>query len=145
MKRFIRLVCFVLVAVMVTAIPARAAEGISPYASNYFGSSNVYLYETSANSFQVWFHVAAVRIMEKIGAKEIKVQRSSDTENWTTVRTYKMEEISSMVYENSAAHTSHVNFAGSNGYYYRAYIKLYAKDSAGSATWGVYTSYIYLD
>jgi hypothetical protein len=128
--------------VIILAVPAQAADARS---SSFFTRSSVYLYETSGTTFQAWFEVTAVRTMDKIGAKEIKIQRSSDNENWTTMKTYSMDDYSNMICENTVGHAACVTYTGTRGYYYRAYITLYAKDSTGTGTWTRYTSSIYID
>lgn len=144
MKRFIRCVSLILVFALVLVIPVSGVEAVSERSSNYFLKSTVYLYETSATSFETWFHVTGVGTMEKIGASVIKIQRSSDNANWTTVKTFEMANYPSMVCDNTFTHVSCVTYTGTSGYYYRAYIKLYAKDSSGSAVWTRYTESIYI-
>lgn len=146
MKRFEKCICLILSLVILLAVPVQATEASTPRASSFFSNSSVYLYETSATTFQAWFEVTGVRTMDKIGAKEIKIQRSSDNENWTTVATYSMDDYySTLICEDTAVHAACVTYTGTRGYYYRAYIKLYAKDSTGSGTWARYTSSIYID
>lgn len=145
MKRLLKCSCLILSLIMLLVIPAQAAETFDARSSSYFGSSSVYLYETSGTTFQAWFQVTGMRTMEIIGAKEIKIQRSPDNENWTTMKTYSMDDYSNMICENTGTHSSCVTYTGTSGYYYRAYIKLYAKDSTGSGTWARYTSSIYID
>lgn len=142
MKQFIKCICLVLSLAMLLTVPAYAAEART---SSFFARSSVYLYETSATTFQAWFDVTGMRIMDKIGAKEIKIQRSSDNENWTTMATYSMDSYSSLICEDTITHSACVTYTGTRGYYYRAYIKLYAKDDTGTATWSRYTSSIYID
>ena len=120
-------------------------EESSTWSSAFFTSHLQYLYKTSSTKFQAWFEVTGMRTMDKIGAKEIKIQRSSDNENWTTMATYSMDSYSSLICENTSTHSACVTYTGTRGYYYRAYIKLYAKDSTGSGTWARYTSSIYID
>lgn len=146
MKRYVRCICLILSLAMLLSVPAHAAETVDPRSSSFFIRSSVYLYETSSTTFQAWFEVTGVRIMDQIGAKEIKIQRSSDNENWTTMATYSMDDYySTLICENTGGHMACVTYTGTRGYYYRAYIKLYAKDSTGSGTWARYTSSIYLD
>ena len=146
MKRFIKCICLVLSLAMLLAIPAQAAERENARSSSYFSNSAVYLYEMAGTTFQAWFEVTCVREMDKVGAKEIKIQRSSDNENWTTVATYSMDDYySTFICENSVTHMACKTYTGTRGYYYRAYYKLYAKDESGSATWARYSSSIYLD
>lgn len=145
MKRLLKCICLLLSLVMLLSIPAHAVEADNTRASNYFGASAVYLYKTSATSFQAWFEVTCVRTMDKVGAKEIKIQRSSDNETWTTVATYSMDNYySTFIRENHVAHVGCVNYTGASGYYYRAYYKLYAEDDSGAASLNRYSSSIYI-
>ena len=143
MKRFIRCTCLLLVLSMMLVFPAFAAEA-APRASNFFGSSSVYLCNISGTSFEAWFEVTGVRTMDIIGAKTIKIQRSSDGSSWTTVKTFSMDSYSSLVDDNTAGHITGVSYTGSHGYYYRAYIQLYAKKGVNTATMDRYTSKIYI-
>ena len=145
MKRFFKCVCLILSLSILLAAPVSAVEMADTRASNYFMNSAVYLYKTSSTSFQAWFEVTCVRTMEKVGAKEIKIQRSTDNENWTTVATYSMNNhYSTLIAENIGVHVACVNYTGTSGYYYRAYYKLYAEDETGTATWSRYSSSIYI-
>ena len=145
MKRVSKLICIVLSLVMLLTIPAYAAEAGDSRASNYFSNSAVYLYKTSNNTFQAWFEVTCVRTMDKVGAKEIKIQRSTDNQNWSTVATYSMNDYSNLICENTVGHAACVTYTGTSGYYYRAYYNLYAKDNdTGTGTWGRYSSSIYI-
>lgn len=144
MKRFIRCICLLLVLSMVLAIPAFAAEAATPKASNFFMSSSVYLCNVSGTSFEAWFQVTGVRTMDVIGAKTIKIQRSSDGSNWTTVKTFSMDNYSHLVDDNTGTHAAGVSYTGSSGYYYRAYVELYAKKGTGIGLMDEYTSKIYI-
>lgn len=143
MKRFTQCVCFILVFSMMLAVPVSAAE-VEPRASDYFGKFSAYLWEVSDTQFQVWFDVTAVRRMDELGASVIIVQRSSDAVNWKDMQTYTKESYSQMTTTvGTASHSGYVTYNNAEtGYYYRAYVKFYAKDSSGSATYSCYTSYI---
>lgn len=140
MKRFARLVCLLLVAVIMLTTVASAAENENQRSSSFFGSYSVYLYKTSTSQFQAWFEVTAVGGMQKLGARTIEIQRSTDKSNWTTVKTYSMEDYSNMVASNTGFHESYVTYTYTTGYYYRAYVELYAKNSNGTAVYDTYTS-----
>lgn len=144
MKRFSRMISLLLAVVMALAIPAAAMENENARASSFFGSSDVYLYKTSSTKFQAWFEVSALYTMDEVGASEIKIQESSDGENWTTVKTCTMANYSNLVCENTGAHASYVSYTGTVGKYYRAKITLYAKNSTGTGYWTRYTSSIQL-
>ena len=83
--------------------------------------------------------------MDQVGCKEIKIQRSTDNENWTTVATFTMSNYPSLICENALGHVGYVTYGGSRGFYYRAYYNLYAKDDSGIGTWGRYSSSIYIE
>lgn len=144
MRRFSKLICMLLAAVLLLAVPATAAENAEPRASSFFMSSDVYLHKTSSTQFQAWFEVSALYPMDKLGASEIKIQVSSDNENWTTVKTCSMDNYSNFIDENSGFHASYVSYTGTTGSYYRAKITLYAENSTGTGTWIRYTSSILL-
>lgn len=140
MKRAIRIVCLLLIASMLVPTGAMAVENENQRASNYFGSHSVYLHKISSTQFQAWFEVTAVRGMDKLGASTIEIQRSTDKSNWTTVATYEMEDYSNMVASNTGSHQGYVTYTYTRGYYYRAYVELYAKRGTGTAVYDAYTS-----
>ena len=144
MKRISQLICILLAAALLLAVPVVAAENVEPRSSSFFMSSDVYLYQTSSTKFQAWFEVSALGGMDKLGASEIKIQESSDDENWTTVKTCTMDSYSSMICENTGSHASYVSYTGTTGKYYRAKITLYAENSTGTGEWIRYTTSIQL-
>ena len=143
MKRFVRCVSVVLVLVMLFSTTAFAAESRGSY---YFMCSSVYLYRTSptSNKFEIWFDVTGTHSMQEIGANLIKVQQSSDGENWTTVWTFRRDNYPAMICENTICHAECLTYVAARGYYYRAIIELYAKDSYGEGYVHEYTSPIYI-
>ena len=144
MSRFIRCTCLLLAMTIALAVPAFAAETAEPKGSSYFGNSSVFLCNVSGNSFEAWFEVTAVRIMDAIGVNFIKIQRSTDGSNWTTVKTYTKESYPHLLDSNSITHTAGVSYTATGGYYYRAFIQLYAQKGIGSAIMNEYTSNIYI-
>ena len=144
MKHISPIICTVLAVIMLFTVPVSAMENTDSRASNFFGSSDVYLYRISSTTFQAWFEVCAFYTMDKLGASEIKIQKSSDNENWTTVKTCTMANYSNLICENTGAHASYVSYTGTSGYYYRARITLYAKDGTASGEVTRYTASILL-
>lgn len=140
MKRFTRSICLVLAVVMILAVPVSATEAATPRASNFFMASSTYLWKTSDTTFQVWFNIDAVSQMDELGASVIKVQRSSDGSNWTTMRTYTKESYPHLIAEGTGAHCGYVTYTGTPGYYYRAFVIYYAKNSTGTGEAYRYTS-----
>ena len=144
MKHISPIICTVLAVIMLFTVPVSAMENTDSRASSFFGSSSVYLYRTSSTTFQAWFEVSALGVMDKVGASEIKIQKSSDNENWTTVKTCTMANYSNLICENTGAHASYVSYTGTSGYYYRARITLYAKDGTARGEVTHYTASILL-
>ena len=139
MKRFIRILSFVMAFALLLTTPAFAAETVTPRASNFFGYSSSYFDDVAGSRVDVWFDVTALGTMDELGASKIKVQRSTDLDNWTTVQTYYKADYSQMTDTNTVTHAACVPFYPSNGYYYRAVVTLYAKNSSGSATMTSYS------
>lgn len=137
MKRLINCVCLILVMVLLLSTTALAADS---RASNYFMATSTYIDKVSSTRYDIWFDVTAVKTMSQLGVKTIRVERSTDRVNWTTVKTYSKDDYSQMIDTNSAYHDGYVTYYGSSNYYYRAYVVFYAKNSSGSATYDCYTA-----
>ena len=133
MKRFTQIICIVLVFVMMLSTTAFAAEAANPRASNFFAASSVYFWQVSGSKYEIWFDVTAVDTMTELGASKIVVERSTDEENWTTVKTYKKENYSQMTTKaGTIGYANCVTYYPTSGYVYRATITLYAKNSSGT-------------
>lgn len=146
MKKITQCICLLLAFSMLLSTNVFAAEYSTPRASNFFWNSSVYLYRASSSSttFEAWFEVACLGTMEEVGASTIKIQRSSDGVNWTTIKTYTKEAYSNLIDTNTGTHAACVSYTGTSGYYYRACIVLYAKNSSGIGEMTEYTSSIRL-
>lgn len=144
MRRFIRCTSLVLAAVLLLSIPVLAVEGTEPRASYYFGSYSTFLCNVSGASFEAWFDVTGTGIMDEIGVNFIKIQRSPDGVNWTTMRTFSKESYPHFLDYDTVYHTAGISYTGTRGFYYRAYIQLYAKKGNGYGELDRYTSYIYI-
>lgn len=139
MKRFTQFVCIILIAATVLTLPVCALESNNQRASNYFARYSVYLYRLSNSTFEVWFDVTAVHSMDILGVSEIQVQRSTDQVNWTTIKTYDMDDYDQMTCANTIRHADCVTFSYTPGYYYSAVIELYAKDGSTYAMMDIAT------
>ena len=144
MRRFVRLVCLLMVLSTVMAVPTFAATDNMPRGSSYFTASLGYLHQTHPTIFRVWGEVDAVGLMDKLGMSSITVQRSSDNQNWTDVKTYTKETNTNLVASNTTCHQAYVTYVGTAGYYYRAQIWFYAKKGTGTAEYSYTTGSILL-
>jgi hypothetical protein len=129
MKRFTSCICILLVCVMLFSTTAFAAES---RASNFFAKSSVYFWRSSGNNYQIWFDVTGKGTMTELGASEIIVERSTDLSNWSTVCTYYKSNYSQMTDSNTVHYANYVPFTATDGYYYRAHVFLYARNSSGT-------------
>lgn len=140
-KKVLRFVCMILVFSLLLAVPAQAESVVEPKASAFFSSYGTDLYKTSSSSFQIWFDVVSTAsTMEVLGVSEIIVYRSPDQQNWTQQRSYTTTFYPEMVAQNTTSHEGYVTYNyATTGYYYRAYITFYAKNSTGTGERYVYT------
>ena len=130
MKRFIRIVCLLLVFTTLATIPAYAQEN-SSRASSYLSSYRAYCTKTSSTTVVVSFQVVGTGGMDEIGAKTIKVQYSSDQVNWTTAKTFRSSSYSSMIDYNTGMHGAELSCTVPSGKYYRAVVTFYAAKDGG--------------
>ena len=130
MKRFIRLICLLLVFASLATIPAYAQEN-SARASDYISSYRAYCTKNSSTSLSVSFDIIGTRTMDKIGATTVKVQYSSDQVNWTTQKTFTSSTNSSMMDTNTGAHGTVLTCTVPSGKYYRAKVTFYAEKDGG--------------
>lgn len=144
MKKILRTICMVIVLCLVFAMPAYAESNVEPRGSAFFGSYSTDLYKTSSSSFQIWFDVVSnVATMDVLGVSEIVVYRSADQQSWTKMRTYTMDNYPQMVDQSTTYHADYVTYNyATTGYYYRARITFYAKNSTGIGERDVYTEII---
>ena len=141
MKKFVRIVCLLVVVTTLVAIPAYATEQ-SERASLYFSAYRAYCYAASSTKIEVNFYVVGAGVMDELGASRILVQRSSDQTNWTTVKTFSRAYYSDMIATNRGTHGATLSCNVDSGYYYRAYVTFYAENSSGYGEKYYYTEVI---
>lgn len=125
----IKIIAILLLVVMLFPIQALAAES---RASAYLSSYSAYVYRAGWAKIQVWFTVTGVDDMDEIGTLEIRIYESKDNENWSWVKTYGYSDNDGMLVYNDYTHTGHIEYSGTLGRYYKAYVCVWAgKDGAG--------------
>ena len=147
MKKALRFVCVILVIALVISSPAFAAaqEPDVSTQSLYFVAHSSWLSAISNSRFYVCYDVTAKSIMEELGVLSIAVQRSADgTSGWTTMKTYTSDEHPEFICENTAFHGDDFVYLATAGYYYRARMRYYAKNSTGNGSFYDYTPVLYL-
>lgn len=128
-----RTIAVLLVLVFITPMYVNASDSQpTPRASYYLDSYNAYPYNAAFGKIRIYFHVMGVEYMDEIGALNIKIYESTDNENWTLVKTFKHNTTSGMLGANEIYYSSYVEYAGTIGRYYKAYVCLWAgKDGNG--------------
>lgn len=110
------------------------AKAVEPRASDYLHMYSAYIYPAGWGKVQVWFSVDGTGYMDEIGALEIQLYESKDNENWTWVKTFDFQDYSDMLEYNDYTYTSHVEYNGTIGRYYKAYVCIWAgKNGAGDS------------
>lgn len=135
-KSFIRAIALFLI--IATLIPTNAHavsdETITPRASDYLISYNTYIYPSGLGKIQVWFSVTGVEYMDDIGALTIQIYESSDNETWTWKKTYRHDTTAGMLGHDNHYHSGYVEYSGTIGRYYKAYVTIWAGKDGGGDT-----------
>ena len=119
----VKAVIIILVTVFVCPVSATTVE---PRASDYLASYSAYVYPAGWGRVQVWVSVDGTGYMDEIGALEIKLYESKDNETWTWVAAFQYPDYSEMLGYNDFSHTDHVQYNGTIGRYYKAYVCVWA-------------------
>lgn len=141
MKRFLRLVCLLVVFASLAAIPAYAQEA-NARASTELSSYRAYCTKMSSTSVAATFQVIGTDALDEIGANTVKIQYSSDGTNWTTAKTFRKADYPSMVDHNTSAHAKTLTATVPSGKQYRAYVEFYGEKDGNSTTRFYYTPII---
>lgn len=107
-------------------------KAVEPRASDYLEAYSAYIYPAGWGKVQVWFDVSGTGYMDEIGALEIQLYESKDNENWTWVKTFEHQDYTGMLGYNDFLYVGHVEYNGTIGRYYKAYVCIWAgKNGAG--------------
>ena len=127
----LKLMAIALVIALLCPIEALAVES---RASDYLNSYTAYIYPAGWGKIQVWFSVDGTSTMDEIGALEIRLYESKDNENWTWIKTFDYPDYSGMLGYNNYYHDGHIEYNGTIGRYYKAYVTIWAgKNGDGDA------------
>lgn len=125
----IKLVSILLIIVFLCPIETLAVES---RASDYLNSYTAYIYPAGWGKVQVWFSVDGTGTMDEIGALEIQLYESKDNETWTWLKTFEHQNDEGMLGYNNYYHDGYVEYRGTIGRYYKAYVCIWGgKDGDG--------------
>ena len=124
-----KVIAMILIIVCVFPINAMAME---TRASDYLTAYSAYIYPAGWGKVQVWFDVTGTSYMDEIGALQIQLYESKDNETWTWVDTFHYTDYPAMLGYDDFSHYGHVEYNGTIGRYYKAYVCVWAgKDGDG--------------
>ena len=125
----IKVVAVILLVVMLCPAEVFAVESRASY---YLSSYSAYVYRAGWGKIQVWIDVTGTGYMDEIGSLQIQLYESTDNENWTWVKTFDYTDYSDMLGYDDFSHTGHIEYSGTLGRYYKAYVCIWAgKNGAG--------------
>ena len=128
-----RIIAICLVIFMIIPLVGNvSANTVTPRASYYLDSYNTYIYNAAFGKIRVYFDVTGVNYMDEIGTLHIQIYESSDQETWTWKKTYRHDTTTGMLDFNDIYHSGYVEYSGTIGRYYKAYVTIWAgKDGDG--------------
>lgn len=133
-KRKSVLAGFIIFILIVSMVCPASATAIAPRGSDYLASYSAYVYPAGWYKVQIWFSVNGVDYMDEIGSLSVQIFESKDQETWTWVETYNFEDNPGMLGYNDYYHSGHVEYSGTIGRYYKAYVCVWAgKNGDGDA------------
>lgn len=138
----LRLTALLLAAALVLPLPitAAAADDAAPRASDYLTSYNSYIYPAGWGKVQVWFTVTAADDMDDLGVLKIQLYESTDGgETWSWVTTYTHTSDTSLLGHDDYYYSGHVEYNGTIGRYYKAYVCIWAGRDGGGDTRYIWT------
>lgn len=143
MKKIIRVISTILIVVLFSSLTTYAEES-NTYSSIFFASYDSEIYNVSNRTIEIWFDVVGNGAMDEIGVSSIEVERSSNNRDWTVVKTFLPENYPQMICEDTGIAYDYVSYTGSYGYYYRAFVTFYAKNSRGRGYTDQYSETVYI-
>lgn len=123
----------VVILIMALVLPANVFAA-QTRASDYLEAYSAYIYRAGWGKIEIWFDVDGTNDMDEIGALEIRLYESKDNETWTWIKTFDYTDYPDMLVYDDFAHTGHVEYSGTIGRYYKAYVCVWAgKNGAGDS------------
>lgn len=124
---FVRTIAILLILVFITPVCANATDTqTTTRASYYLDSYNAYPYNAALGKIRIYFHVTGVDYMDEIGTLNVKIYESTDNTNWSWIKTYTHDKTTGMLGYDKIYHSGYVEYSGTIGRYYKAYVCIWA-------------------
>lgn len=129
-KLFVQVIAVILVMTLIMPINVGAAvpDAVQPRASDYLMAYTAYICAMGNGELEIWFSVTGTRIWADIGTLDIFLYESDDTVNWRRVKTFRHTDYDdeTMLAHNTFDHVSCVEYQGTPGKYYKAFVCVWA-------------------
>lgn len=143
-RYFVKIIACVLAISLLAPIGANAAvqDTVTPLASAYLMSYTSYICAMGNGELEIWFSVTGTGTWADLGVLAIYLYESTDNENWYWVKTFLHTEYDdeTMLASDAWQHISHVDYDKAiAGYYYKAYVQIWAGPEDGGDTRYIWT------
>ena len=127
MKRKVLKTIAIALTLILCTVSAAFATDFNIQASEYLDRYDAYIYSEGDGDISIWFEVEATGKMDEIGALSIRLQQKPDeSSTWKTIKTYSYVNYPNMLSGNTHLYGSSVDYSGTEGYSYRAYVTVWA-------------------
>lgn len=119
-----RIIFFTLIIALLLPINVSATTDleIQPRESLYLSSYGAYVHLPGNGLVQIWFDAQGTGTMDELGALSVSLYESRDGNEWTWKKTFTHDSTPGMLSYNDYFHSSHVEYQGVEGRYYKAYV-----------------------
>lgn len=135
-------IALLLVLTLITPIGVQAATitPAQPYASYYLESYNAYVHPAGSGAVEVYFSAVGSGYIDELGCLSVSIYESTDNVNWTWKKTFTHDSTSGMLGYNTYYHGGHVDYQGTVGRYYKAYVTIWGGDNGDGDSRSFWTS-----
>lgn len=140
-RHLFNVIIFILIVSFILPVGANAAASadVMPLASDYLTAYSAYICAMGNGELQIWFRVNGTDDWADIGALRIMLYESSDQSNWTWVKTFRHANYEQMLAHDIWHVLDHVDYKGTPGKYYKAYVTIWAGDEETGDTRYIWT------
>lgn len=124
-RAFHKIIALLLCIIFIIPVTAQAVE---PRASDYLSSYTSYICHMGGGDLEIWYRVMGEYDWADIGVLNIQLFESTDQVTWSRVTTFQHYNYEEMLAHDTWFHMSHVDYEGTEGKYYKAYVCIWAGD-----------------
>ena len=124
----VKLIAITLVISLCSPIGVQAAmpETVQPMASAYLMDYTAYICAMGNGDLEIWWEVTGTNYWADIGVLRVYLYESTNNSDFYWVETFTFTEYPNMLWHDDYICVDHVDYEGVPGYYYKAYICIWA-------------------